>query len=151
MAPVLSAPSCMHCIGNMPILIWCNSILGFEEHSVFATVNTKRLSCYSVEYYYYCCCYAAFDAPCVRHKDDKSQAQVLNAFFACVSHKTNFKISFNFPVSSEFRTMHRCTVYWLPLDGERRHFLAILCRRSTDSGHEVCVTTGSVGRSLDAS
>jgi len=34
--------------------------------------------------------------------------------------------------------MRRCTVYWLPLDGERRHFLAILCRRSARSvGHSM--------------
>jgi len=48
--------------------------------------------------------------------------------------------------------MRRCTVYWLPLDGERRHFLAILCRRSTDSGHGVCVVppARSVGHSMHA-
>jgi len=62
--------------------------VGFEEHSVFATVNTKRLSCYSVEYYYYCCCYAAFDAPCVRHKDDELQAQVLNALYVFLTKRT---------------------------------------------------------------
>jgi len=47
--------------------------------------------------------------------------------------------------------MRRCTVYWLPLDGERRHFLAIyVVDRQIPATKSALPPARSVGHSMQA-
>ena len=69
-----------------------------------------HVACYYYYYYYY----AAFNAPCVGHKDDESQAQMFRCLWVCLLDTPVNPAKTAEPIEMPFREEIRvapCTIY----------------------------------------
>jgi len=95
----------------------------------------KSLSHYLTCYY---CYYAAFNAPCVGHKDDESQAQMTNR--ACLSTNAETCLKLNKNKTKQLQASDSARDPQPPLSGSvrflRRLFQANMCKRDSSTKPE---------------